>query len=265
MDIWDWLQNLVNALAVPTFALLIWQIVRAETMRPVEAVHIQVTRLKANRNACIVKASTYGGYVMLSAWIAPIDGCTRLKSEDLRDSTDALANGDTIGIQLEQNREKATVIVKWVTTSAFTRRPAAHARRITIDLRDHDHKPLVDSERWRWCWYARPAHFLATRFPNRLSSWALESHRQTVLEIVTTANRSPETGSRYTTGSAVMLSSGRGGAAGGMSVDGWRAPRSFRHWLNWLRPRVRKSTPHVISHKFLWMTPMGMSMSAHMR
>lgn len=107
MDIWDWLQNLVNALAVPTFALLIWQIVRAETMRPVEAVHIQVTRLKANRNACIVKASTYGGYVMLSAWIAPIDGCTRLKSEDLRDRTDALANGDTIGIQLEQNREKA--------------------------------------------------------------------------------------------------------------------------------------------------------------
>nr|DAW14597.1 MAG TPA: hypothetical protein [Caudoviricetes sp.] len=171
--VWDWLQNLVNALAVPTFALLIWQIVRAETMRPVEAVHIQVTRLKANRNACIVKASTYGGYVMLSAWIAPIDGCTRLKSEDLRDSTDALANGDTIGIQLEQNREKATVIVKWVTTSAFTRRPAAHARRITIDLRDHDHKPLVDSERWRWCWYARPAHFLATRFPNRLSSMRL--------------------------------------------------------------------------------------------
>ena len=62
--VWDWLQNLVNALAVPTFALLIWQIVRAETMRPVEAVHIQVTRLKANRNACIVKANYRNVFVI---------------------------------------------------------------------------------------------------------------------------------------------------------------------------------------------------------
>lgn len=51
---WDWLQNAVNVLAMPTFLLLIWQVLRAEGMEPPISIGVGIDLLDAD---AVVKSS----------------------------------------------------------------------------------------------------------------------------------------------------------------------------------------------------------------
>lgn len=169
--VWDWLQNLVNALAVPTFLMLIWQIWRNEGQQPVESVSIRVHR---DGDSGVVSASTADGYMLHYATLEPLSGCEGVFDPELSRTANRVDDdpGD-FGLRVRQTGDECVVLLEWLRPTMLRRRPRAYARRIMFDLRK---RPIpVRSERWQWHWYAPAAH-LCERIPGmkksiRLGRW----------------------------------------------------------------------------------------------
>lgn len=169
--VWDWLQNGVNILAVPTFLMLIWQIWRNEGQQPAESISI---RVQHDGDTGIVTASTGDGYMMHFAALEPLRGCEGVFDPALSRTSNGVGdNAGDFGLRVRQTGDECVVLLEWVSPTALRRRPEAHARRIIFNLRKH---PVpVRSERWQWFWYA-PAIHLCENIPGmrrsmRLGRW----------------------------------------------------------------------------------------------
>lgn len=163
---WSVLQNLVNLLAIPTFLLLIWQILRNEGQQPplsiVEKVEsepkfLDVDGVKAWSVG--VQATAEGGESLNDARIIPL-GATRFETEP--ESVPVLdPNGENrLEARLMAPVGKPIIAVFIACRhSVILRRSIAVSTRLTvalnprIDVSPHDvrlHMLSVDSRLWQW-------------------------------------------------------------------------------------------------------------------
>lgn len=194
--VWDWLQNLVNVLAVPTFLLLIWQIMRTETTQPPDNFRFLVKGTLGSPRIKTLTAHPYGGKIVTDGEISVIEG-RQLSSSDEELSVPTCTEEHPLRTRFMLNDDnQAVILVSWHENSLIRKRSIAHARRLTITFDGRN--DLVEIERWKWHWYAAPARqanrFLARWSPRHqmaLGRWARNRKPDARLLLPDNAGRLP--------------------------------------------------------------------------
>lgn len=151
-NIGDWLLAIIT---IFSFAFLIWQVLRNESMLPAENISMKVA--KNGEGEGVITIRTSSDFAMRIVELSPIDGCAGIHDPRHSGYADYIdrENGD-VSLRVRQTGEKSRLLLVWRQPSKILCRPIACAKRITVNL--HDSPPSAEFESWRWKPYARVVH-----------------------------------------------------------------------------------------------------------